>query len=137
MQMLPSGLPELVEGEEDLARFLTSSSHFNSVGVKPSAFLPNPANRETSIFRHGAHPDESLWRIAQEHVTTSRTLHGVAVFKAKHVRDAGLDVTAAEPPPRHANIVRWPWPDGDPEMGKAERRERAILIAQYAELVRR
>ena len=28
--MLPSGLPELVADDEDLARFLTSSNHFNT-----------------------------------------------------------------------------------------------------------
>ena len=136
-QPLASGLTNLVKDEEDLARFLTSSSQFNAVGVKPAAFLPNPRNRETSVFRHGGHPRESLWRIANQHVTGTRTLHGAAIVRAKYVRSALLDVLAQEPPPRHANIVGWPWSQTDPDMAKAEQRERASLIARYAEVVRR
>ena len=134
--MLPSGLPEIVADEEDLARFLTSSSQFNAGGAKPAAFLPNPSNGETSVFRHGDQPRASLWRIGNEHVSVNRTLHGAAIFKAKHVRSALLEVVAQEPPPRHANIVGWPWPT-DPELGKAARKERALVIAQNADLVRR
>jgi hypothetical protein len=46
--MLPSGLPEQIQDEEDLARFLVQSSQFTTTSVKPSAFLPNPKDRETS-----------------------------------------------------------------------------------------
>ena len=134
--MLPSGLAEIVADEEDLARFLTSSSQFNAIMVKPAAFLPNPRNGETSVFRHGSLPREPLWRIATEHVGANRTMHGAAIVKAKHVRSAMLDVVAQEPPPRHANIVNWPSSQADPDMAKAEQRERAAQIARYAELVR-
>jgi len=137
VEMLPSGLSEIVDDEENLARFLTSSSQFNAVGVKPAAFLPNPKNGETSVFRRGGHPRESLWRTAEEYLAGARTLHGAAILKAAHVRSASLDVKAQEPPPRHANIVGWPWSKTDPEMGKAEQKERAALIARDAELVRR
>lgn len=137
MEMLPSGLPKLVDDEEGLARFLTSSSQFNAAGVKPSAFLPNPKNGETSVFRHGSHPSESLWRIAEEHLPANRNLHGAALCTAKHVRSASLDVVSKEPPPRHANIVGWPSSSIYPELGKAEQMERAILIAQQASFVRR
>ena len=135
--MLSSGLADVVADEEDLVRFLTSSSQFNAVGIKPAAFLPNPKNGETSVFRHGSHPRESLWRIAEEYLAGARTLHGAAIFKTKHVRSTSLAVEAQEPPPRHANIAGWPWSQTDPEMGKAEQMERAALIAQHAELVRR
>ena len=137
MEILPSGLSKLVEDEEDLARFLTSSSQFNAVMVKPSAFLPNSKNGETSVFRHGNHPPDSLWQIGLDHVAGGRMLHGAAIFKARHVRAALLEIAASEPPPRHANIQGWPWSATDPDMGKAERKERAALIAQHAELVRR
>lgn len=135
--MLPSGLPEQVDGGEDLARFLTSSSQFNATMVKPSAFLPNPKNGETSAFRHGSTPQESLWQLGKAHVAGERTLYGAAVVKAEHVRAAQLEVAASEPPERHANIIGWPWSDTDPEMAKAERKERAALVARHAELVRR
>ena len=66
-----------------------------------------------------------------------RTVHGAGIFKAANVRAAALDVIAQEPPLRHADIVGWPAPHGDPEIQKAERIERAALIARHAELVRR
>ena len=136
-ELLSSGLAEIVGDEESLARFLTSSSQFNASGAKPSAFLPNPKDRAKSVFRHESHPRESLWRIAEEHMPAVPTLHGAAIVMAKHVRAARLDVVAQEPPPRHANIVGWPWSQTDPEMMKAEHIERALLIVQWAEVVRR
>src|SRR5919197_677650 len=119
MVILPSGLPEIVEDEEDLARYLTSSSLFSSVMVKPAGFLPSPRDGETSVFRHGSEPRDALWRIAQEYVVGDRTLHGAAIFKARDVRAARLDVVAEEPPPRHANIVGWAWSASDPEIAVA------------------
>jgi hypothetical protein len=135
MGTLPSGLADLVTDEEDLARFLTSSSQFKSLVVKPSALLPSPKDRETSVFRHGAEPRESLWRLGREHAARDRNLHGVAIFKARHVRAVELEVTATEPPPRHASIVGWPWTD-DPDLQKAAQKELAARIAQQAELLR-
>lgn len=128
--VLPSGLPDVVGDVEDLARFLTSSSQFNALMVKPSAFLPSPQDLETSVFRHGSEPREDLWRIAAEHVIADRALRGAAILKASHVRAAELDVVPSEPPPRHAAIVGWPASESDPDMAKAERKERAILIAR-------
>jgi hypothetical protein len=63
MRMLPSGLSEAIEDDENLARFLTSSSQFNAVMVKPSAFLPNPTDGETSVFRHGSEPRDNSGRL--------------------------------------------------------------------------
>ena len=134
--MLPSGLSEVIDDDEDLARFLTSSSQFNAIMVKPSAFLPNPRDGETSVFRHGNEPRDELWKIGRECAVVDRTLHGAAIFKARNVRVALLELVASEPPPRHAGIVRWPWLEDDPEMQKAHQKERAALIARYAELVR-
>ena len=116
MRMLPSGLSEIIEDDEDLASFLTSSSQFNAVMVKPSAFLPNPRDGETSVFRHGRGPRDGLWKIGREHAVGDRTLHGAAIFKARNVKEALLEVIATEPPPRHACIVRWPWLQDDPAM---------------------
>lgn len=133
---LPSGLPEAVGDGEDLARFLTSSAHLSSVAVKQGAFLPNPRDRETSVFRQGSEPAPALWALGQSVVAgTERSLKGAAILKARHVRQAGLDVRSSEPPPRHAAIVGWPWL-GDPELQKAQQKERAILLAQQSELLR-
>jgi hypothetical protein len=136
METLPSGLPEYVGDDESLARFLTQSNHFNQSGVKSVAFLPNPKNGETSVFRHGDENPSSFWSIGQEHIPRDRTFHGVAIVKAHHVRAVILDVIAKEPPARHANIIDWPC-DTDPEMEKAKRKDLANQIAQYAELLLR
>ncbi len=137
MEILPSGLPKLVADEEDLARFLTSSSQFNAKMVKPSAFLPNPKDRETSMFRHGSEPRETLWAIGEENAANERTLHGAAICKARHVRAVPLEVEAGEPPPRHAAIRGWPWNENDPELQKAKQKEMAAVIASEAALLRR
>ena len=127
---LPSGLPEIVADGEDLARFLTSSGHYNTTAARPSAFLPNPSNRETSVFRHGAEPLEELKAIAQIEVGTERKIHGAAFVKASVIREAKLEVSAKEPPPRHADIINWPWNSDDPDFEKAEQKALAALIAQ-------
>jgi hypothetical protein len=135
--MLPSGLPEVVADDEDVARVLTSASHFNRIGAKPAAFMPRSDTNETSVFRHGSEPRPGLWAIADELVGSDRNVHGIAVVEARYVRAADLDVVADEPPPRHANIVGWPSSDVDPDMTKAERKERALLIASRSELITR
>jgi hypothetical protein len=134
--MLPSGLPELVDDDEDLTRFLTSSSQFNAQMAKPAAFLPSVSDRETSVFRHGAEPSDRLWAIGREHAAKSRTLHGAAIVKAHDVRAAPLEIVADEPPARHAAIRGWPWLDDDPDLQKAQQKERAALVASRAALLR-
>jgi hypothetical protein len=124
MAQLLSGLPEHVSDDEDLARFLTSSGHFNSTLVRHNAFLPNPKDGETSVFRHGAKPIKELWKIAAEHISGA-TLHGAAVIKAKDVHAIKLTVLSHEPPPRHAAIRNWPM-DSDPVLQKARQKELAI-----------
>jgi hypothetical protein len=133
---LPSGLPEQVEDEESLARFLTSSGHFNASGVKPAAFLPNPVDGKTSVFRHGAEPRKVLEAIGRAEVAQGRSLHGAGIISAGSVRAAHLEVEAVEPPPRHADVTGWPWHKGDREFAKAEQKEIALVLAQMAQCVR-
>ena len=132
--MLPSGLPDEIADTEELARFLTSSSQFNSLLAKPAAFLPNPNHKNTSVFRHGSEW-AGLRRIWTAVSNGERTLRAVAVFGANAVRAAHLDVCPEESPDRHANIVIWPWLPEDPELQKAKQKECAALIAQRAKLV--
>lgn len=132
---LPSGLPERVEDDENLARFLTSSSHFNSKGVRHQAFLPRPGTSATSVYRHEREPLADLWQIADDELKVHRT-YGAAFVKAKSLREVLLDVVAAEKPPRHANIVGWPL-DNDPREQVAKQKVVAISIAQNAEMVSR
>ncbi len=135
MASLASGLADVVGDEEDLARFLTSSSQYKTDIAKPAAFLPNPLDRETSVFRHGAQPVAALWQLGREHALGERTLHGAAIVEARRVREVELDVLASEPPPRHAAIVRWPWLADDPELQRAQQKELAARLCQHAELL--
>lgn len=134
--MLASGLPEQVGDDEDLARFLTSTGQFSTQMVKPAAFLPSAKDRESSVFRHGIEPQDALWELG-EHAVSNRTLHGAAIVKTADVRGALLEVVAGEPPPRHAAVRGWPWLDDDPELQKAQQKERAVLVASKAILLRR
>ena len=132
--MLLSGLPEYIDDNEDLVRFLTHSSHYNTKMAKPAAFLPDPSSQETSVSRHGREPSDSLYRIGQTAAGTGRNLHAAALFPASAVRSAELDVFADEPPARHAAIRGWPW-DSDTVLRKAAQKERAICIASKAEVL--
>jgi hypothetical protein len=135
MGTLASGLTEIVAGEESLARFLTSSSHYNSKMVKPAVFMPEPNGRETSVFRHGHEPRAELWAIAMDYAAQGRNVHGAALLKAHDVRATGLEVVSDEPPSRHAAIRQWPWNENDDEKRKAHHKELAILLASKSDLV--
>jgi hypothetical protein len=129
--MLPSGLPEAVSDDEPLVRFLTQSGHFNATRVKPSAFMPNPKDQETSVFRHSGQPRSELLDLATT-AASQRTTHGAAILAARDVRGAGLSVTSAEPPHRHAVIAGWPWNERQPEEQKARQLELALVLADAA-----
>ncbi|OGV64603.1 MAG: hypothetical protein A3K19_29700 [Lentisphaerae bacterium RIFOXYB12_FULL_65_16] len=131
MSTLDSGLPEHVGDEEYLARFLTQSNQYTATVVKPAAFLPSVKGRETSVSRHGREPEERLWSIGAE-AAGARNLHGVAILKARAVRDAQLDVLAAEPPPYHAAIRGWPWIEADPALQKARQKALALQLVSSA-----
>ncbi|MEY4750155.1 MAG: hypothetical protein RIQ60_2369 [Pseudomonadota bacterium] len=132
--MLPSGLPEHIDAAEPLSRFLTSDSQFNRTMAKPSAFMPGPADGNTSVFRLAADPLPAVWDIADREIGTERRVRAVAVLTAGDVRRVKLEVEADEPPPRHANITGWPHIASDPERMRAERKEFALLLAQAATL---
>ena len=129
--MLPSGLPEDVADDEELARFLVQGNQFSSTSVKPSAFLPNPRDRETSVSRHGRDPLQRLWELGLL-AAGERPLRAAAFVRASDVRAAGLEVVADEPPERHAVIRGWPWIESDPELQKGQQKERALVLASAA-----
>lgn len=129
--MLPSGLPSDVDDREQLARFLTQSSHFNKLVVKPAAFLPNPRDQETSVSRHGQEPEDSLWVLGRV-ATEGRKLYGAGIFTAQAARAVQLAIVAAEPPPRHAVIRNWPWVNDNPELQKARQLELALSLSRAA-----
>lgn len=133
--MLPSGLPEDVDDGELLSRFLTSDSQFSRSAAKASAFMPGPTDEKTSVFRQAPEPFGELWATADREIAPARRVRAVAVLKGAQVRQAGLDVEASEPPLRHANIIGWPSDAGDPDMMRAQRKARALRLAQAAMLI--
>lgn len=136
MRVLPSGLEEHVADGETLGRYCASSSWFarETKRVKYPAFLPAPDD-DTSVYRVTGLSLEAIWELARAHFVDSAGLphrhHGVALGEAGVVRDAGIEVVAQEPPPRHANLRGWPKHD-DPELQKSKRKEIAIRIADKA-----
>lgn len=128
---LLSGLPDTVGDEESISRFLTSRGHFNSSGVKPSGFLPNPKDGKLSVARHNADSLKESEQLAREDFKLEK-VYGVGVLKAAAVREENLDFEADDAPPRHANIVGWPWSETDREFGKSERKLIAAALAQKA-----
>jgi len=88
------------------------------------------------VSRHGETPVAQLWSLGLL-AAGERTLYGAAIFKAQAVRDAGLEIAPAEPPPRHAVIRGWPWVSGDPELQKAQQKEKALVLASRSKLILR
>ena len=131
MTLLSSGLPDRIGDDEDLARFLTQRGHFTKQRVDPSAFLPSKKDRETSVSRHGREPLDSLRALGLD-AAGGRTLYGAAIFKARDVGVASLQIVPDEPPPRHAVIRGWPWIDGDPEEQKARQKALALVLTSAA-----
>jgi hypothetical protein len=132
--MLPSGLPEFVADDETLVRFLTSSGHYSAKQARPSAFMPDPRDRRKSVFRYHSPADGELWALADSKLSPEHPAKAAAVVKAGEVRAAKIEIEASEPPPRHADLVGWPWIENDPEKQRAEQKERALKIAQKARL---
>lgn len=126
-------MPEHVADDEYLIRFLTDSNRFNTFGVRPQAFLPNPKHRNTSVFR-GANDKESGEVLWNTNPIAGKGLKALAIVTAAQVRSSGLDVNAEEPPHCHANIEKWCW-DEDEEMTRAKNKELAMLLAKDAKLV--
>jgi len=131
--LLPSGLPELVGDDESLARVLTQTGHYSSTTVKASAFVPAPDGTK-SVARHSGEPLDELWQLAQEYLGPDARIHGAAICVTKDVRALALDVRAAEPPRRHANIVGWPI-ESDAELQKSRWKELALVIASNSRLI--
>ena len=120
--------------QEDITRFLTSSSHFSIYKkiVKPGAFMPmtNSATGalETSVFQVSGIMNEEIWAIGEKNVVnevSGRQLYGRGDLHSKSVIEIGLVVEPDHHPPRHANIRGWP-------ETKSERKLFAMKLASSA-----
>lgn len=101
-----------IEPSEKLSRFILQSNWIRASDstVKPAAFLPNPHNGNTSVFRTSGISEQNTWEIGDREVADRRgkPLLGRADILAFDVLSKHLQINPSEPPLRHANITDWP-----------------------------
>lgn len=101
-----------VELSEKLSRFILQSNWIRTSDstAKPAAFLPNPQNGETSVFRTSGITEQNTWEIGDREVADRRAkpILGRADILARDIMSRNLQIKPSEPPPRHANIIGWP-----------------------------
>lgn len=128
------GMPDLIDPEELVARYLTSSKYFSRErkAVKSVAFLPRDDNLQLSVFRTEGLTEAEIWKIGEENVArlTHRNLHGRGDITASIVQAQGLHIDPDDSPRRHANIIWWP-------EDKPKRLEIAQELAASATLILR
>jgi hypothetical protein len=137
----PEQLPAEVGPGERLSRYVFTKSHLKkSRGcLSPEAFTPPNTPREISVYRTDGCSEQTIWELADKHVTPHRRDHkpakGRGDLEAQIVFDHQLRVIPHPiPHPRHANIVDWPdEPGSSLELLKAtELANRARLILRPA-----
>lgn len=120
-----------VDPTESLSRFILQknwySASFNR--VKHAAFMPNPINGETSVFRTSGVTNSEIWNIGDREVSIKRgkPILGRADVIASSVLSRELQIIPSEPPERHANITDWP-------NEKSKQKQIAIELAAEANL---
>lgn len=104
-------MPLIPNGKEKLARFVYSSSHIRNSNnsIRYTAFLPNPLDNQSSVFRISGILEPEIWNLADLYVTPnqSSTLKGRADINSENILKTGLRIMPKEPPYRHANIFNW------------------------------
>lgn len=100
-----------VDPSETLSRFIFQKNWYGTsdYSVKYAAFMPNPKNGKTSVFRISDISDEEIWDIGDREVSVKRgkPILGRADIIAFVVMSKDLRIEPIEPPVRHANIAGW------------------------------
>jgi len=103
---------EPITQSEVLSRFIMQANWYrlSDNRVRYAAFMPNPKNGETSVYRISGISDREVWEIGDREVGLKRDkpILGRADIGASFVITKGLNVVPSEPPVRHANIIGWP-----------------------------
>lgn len=106
--------PHPISDGEVLARFVFDKQHIRkspSLAIKPAAFLPNPKDMRTSVFRKD-YMDESYYSAVMQKVSQARggrEIKATALVEATDVIAAGVKVTPEETEYKwHADIESWP-----------------------------
>lgn len=116
-----------VKLSEILSRFVLQRNWYRPSDnrVKYAAFMPNPKNGETSVFRTSEISDVETWQIGEHEVTMKRgkPILGRADIEASVVMSKDLKIVPSEPPERHANVIDWP----------NEKSEQKLIAVELAE----
>jgi len=98
-----------VDSSEILARFIFSIRMYRADNsIRHTAFIPNPKNSETSVFRISDISDDEIWEIGDSvGVIREKPILGRADITAAVVMSKDLKIIPEEPPERHANIIGW------------------------------
>lgn len=127
---------EQIQRDEPLARFIFSRRHLSTTKkvVKAPAFIPNPDDLQTSVFRIYELGERQIRDIGEgvgrtQSPPQSPRARGEIEVNAVINVGANLHVIPDEPPPRHAEITGWPRDD------KPQQLEIAKLLAAVARLV--
>lgn len=106
------GAGHQIAPEELLSRYLFNPRKFDpsTRKVKYPAFLPNPNNGETSVFRTSSLPKREIWRIG-DNIGERRKVPVSVLARgdvpAGHVVKSGLKIDP-DKKSLHANIIGWP-----------------------------
>ncbi len=123
-----------VDLSEILSRFILQRNWYRPSDntVKYAAFMPNPKNGETSVFRTSNLSDKEIWLIGEREVAMKRgkPIIGRAEIVTAVVVSHNLKVVPSEPPERHANIIGWP-------EEKSAQKLIAIKLAERAQFVKK
>jgi len=97
---------------EALSRFIFQKKWYrpSDSTVRHAAFMPNPNNGQTSVFRTYDLSDKEVWDIGELEVAPrlGKPVLGRADIGVSNVMEIGLKIVPREPPRRHANIEGWP-----------------------------
>ncbi|MBT3881530.1 MAG: hypothetical protein HOF76_21115 [Candidatus Scalindua sp.] len=122
-----------VDRLEALSRFVLQKTYIRADNtIRPAAFLPNPKNGETSVFRISGITDNEIWAIGDSKVAPkqNRPILGRADINASIVLSNYLEIIPSEPPERHADITGWP-------EEKSEQKQIALELAAESEFHKR
>ncbi len=124
---------EPVDPLEILSRFVVSNRWIRADNtVRHTAFLPNPKNGETSVFRISGITDNEIWAIGEREVVPiqNKPILGRANIETSIVISKVLKVIPSEPPEKHADITGWP-------EEKSEQKQIALELAAGSEFHKR
>lgn len=109
-------MPLIPSNPEILTRYLYNSNYIRKSNqtVKWAAFMPNPKDNQTSVFRVSELSESEIWNIADCDVTPyqQNTIEGRANINSDDVINISansykLFFYPKEPPYRHGNIAGW------------------------------